>query len=608
MRAGIRVLGPLEAEVEGARVDLGGPLQRAVLALLLMERGRVVSVDRMIDQLWRGEPPPRAIASLQAYVSNLRRILEPGRARRTQARILVSAPPGYALRLPDEAVDAWRFDSLLTAARKDAPGQPERARQDLEQALALWRGPAYAEFADEEWAAAEVARLTEQHLAAQDAWAEIAIRTGAAAEAVPAAEALIRQQPLREGSWRLLALALWACDRQADALAALRRARRILRDELGLEPGPALAEVEEAILGQRQEVLRRAQTLPAGQADARAATQATQADARAATQATQADRPTQARDDLFVGRGDELRAIAAAAAHRAGGVVLITGEGGAGKSRLLDRAAGHLTETGWTVVTGNCPDAGGAPSAWAWTEALRALAEHVPPAEPAEALGALLDPDGRLAGLTHDAAAARFRLHQAVLAWLREAAATRPVAVLLDDLHQADAETLALLETVAAALAGSPLLLMTAYRPAEASGELEQALAVLARRSPARLPLAGLPAPDAATLISSVYGGPVDDHIVQALGARTGGNPFYLKESAKLLASEGALVAVSEVPEGVRDVLRRRLSRLPPPAVAVLRLAATVGQEADVEVLVDAADTDEDGVIAGLEAASSPGC
>jgi DNA-binding SARP family transcriptional activator len=485
MTAGIRVLGPLEAEVDGARADLGGPLQRAVLALLLMERGRIVSVDRMIDQLWRGEPPPRAIASLQAYVSNLRRILEPGRARRAPARILVSAPPGYAVRLPEEAVDAWRFESLLTAARKAAPGQPERARHDLEQALALWRGPAYAEFADEEWAAAEVARLIEQHLAAREAWAEIALRTGAAAEAVPVAEALIRQHPLREGSWRLLALSLWACDRQADALAALRRARRTLRDELGLEPGPALAEVEEAILGQRQEVLRRAQPPPAP----------------AASQATQASRP-----------------------------------------------------------------------------------------------------DGPPAGPAHDAAAARFRLHQAVLAWLREAAAAGPVAVLLDDLHQADAETLALLETASAGLAGSPLLLMAAYRPAEASGELEQTLAVLARRSPARLPLAGLSPSDAAALISSVYGGPVDEHIVQALGVRTGGNPFYLTESAKLLASEGALVAVSEVPEGVRDVLRRRLSRLPPPAVAVLRLAATVGQEADVEVLVDAADTDEDGVITGLEA------
>jgi AAA ATPase domain len=376
-----------------------------------------------------------------------------------------------------------------------------------------------------------------------------------------------------------------------------------------LEPGPALAEVEEAILGQRQEVLRRAQALPASQAGEPTATRTGQEkeaararEAARAQEAAQAKELARAPDDLFVGRGDELRAIAAAAAQHTGGVVLITGEGGAGKSRLLDRAAGQLAETGWTVVTGTCPDAGGAPSAWAWTEALRALAEHAPPAGPAEALGTLLNPDERPAAPTHDAAAARFRLHQAVLAWLREAAAAGPVAVLLDDLHQADAETLALLETTSAGLAGSPLLLMAAYRPAEAGGELEQALAVLARRSPARLPLAGLPAPDAAALISSVYGGPVDEHIVQALGARTGGNPFYLKESAKLLASEGALVAVSEVPEGVRDVLRRRLSRLPLPAVAVLRLATTVGQEADVEVLVDAADTDEDGVIAGLEA------
>ena len=122
MTAGIRVLGPLEAEIDGTRADLGGPLQRAVLALLLMEHGRVVSVDRLIDQLWRGEPPPRAIASLQAYVSNLRRILEPGRAPRARPQVLVSAPPGYALRLPDEAVDAWRFESLLAAARWVQPG------------------------------------------------------------------------------------------------------------------------------------------------------------------------------------------------------------------------------------------------------------------------------------------------------------------------------------------------------------------------------------------------------------------------------------------------------------------------------------------------------
>ena len=141
MRAGIRVLGPLEAEVEGARADLGGPLQRAVLALLLMERGRVVSVDRMIDQLWRGEPPPRPSRRCRRTCPTSGGFSNPARARRAPARILVSAPPGYAMRLPDEAVDAWRFESLLAAARKDAPGQPERARQRPRQALALWRGP-----------------------------------------------------------------------------------------------------------------------------------------------------------------------------------------------------------------------------------------------------------------------------------------------------------------------------------------------------------------------------------------------------------------------------------------------------------------------------------
>jgi hypothetical protein len=256
--------------------------------------------------------------------------------------------------------------AVRVPAHRGAPGRVRPARtgrQELEQALALWRGPAYAEFADEEWATAEVVRLTEQHLAAQEAWAEVALRTGAAAEAVPAAEALIRQQPLREGSWRLLALSLWACNRQADALAALRRARRMLRDELGLEPGPALAEVEEAILGQRQELLHRVQPLPAAPASRAPAAPASHAG-------------SQTPDELFVGRGDELRAIAAAAARHAGGVVLITGEGGAGKTRLLDRAVAHLAEAGWTVVTGSCPDAGGAPSA----SACCSIPTHGPPA------------------------------------------------------------------------------------------------------------------------------------------------------------------------------------------------------------------------------------
>src|SRR5690349_5462067 len=206
----MRVLGPFEVEVDGGgAVDLGGPRQRAVLALLLSARGEVVSVDRMIDDLWRGEAPPRAIASLQAYVSNLRRLLEPGRERRAAARLLVSAPPGYAIRLPDEAVDAWRFERLLADARAALPTAPDRARRLLHEALQLWRGEAYAEFAAEDWAQPEAARLEELRLAARELLLDATLRTGGAAEAVAEAELLTRQAPLREERWRLLALALW---------------------------------------------------------------------------------------------------------------------------------------------------------------------------------------------------------------------------------------------------------------------------------------------------------------------------------------------------------------------------------------------------------------
>ncbi|WP_101897170.1 AfsR/SARP family transcriptional regulator [Embleya scabrispora] len=254
----LRVLGPFEAEVADVTVPLGGPRQRAVLALLAVARGRVVSIDRMVEDLWRGEPPTQAVTSLQAYVSNLRRLLEPGRPRRAPATILVSAAPGYALRLPDDAVDAWRFERLLHTARERVEADPADARKLVETALALWRGPAFAAASDEPWAVAEAARLDELHVSARELHIAAGLRSGDPADAAVDAERLTRDAPLREEGWRLHALALWASHRQADALATLRRARAVLADDVGLDPGPALTEVEEAILGQRMEVLRAA--------------------------------------------------------------------------------------------------------------------------------------------------------------------------------------------------------------------------------------------------------------------------------------------------------------------------------------------------------------
>ncbi|MGW2787150.1 BTAD domain-containing putative transcriptional regulator [Streptomyces populi] len=582
----LRVLGPLDAEVAGTPVALGAPRQRAVLSLLIAARGGVVPVDRMTDALWRGEPPAKALVSLHAYLSNLRRCLEPGRPPRTPAAVLVTAPPGYALRLPGDAVDAWRFETRVGRAR-GAPA--EEARVSLAEALGWWRGPAFAGHADEPWAATEVARLDGLRAEALELAVAADLATGRAAQAAHDAEGLVRGSPLREEGWRLLALAQWACGRQADALASLRRATTVLRDEIGCDPGPALRDLERAVLDGRLDVLRAAVPEPAAAPPARIASPS-------------------AGPGLFVGRKAELRALEAAARAAAsrGGTVLVTGEAGAGKSAFLDQAATRLRRTGWRVVIGHCPEYEGAPPAWAWVEALGALAREVPPAAPGELAVLLRESDGAALPAGDEAAAGRFRMHRAFAAWLRAAAAGTPLAVLLEDVHRADAETLALVET-AASVTGVPLLTVAGYRPSDVGDHLLKTLAQLAPYGPHRITLAGLAPQDTATLVEAVCGEPVDPATVAALAERTGGNPFYVRESARLLADEGALVAVSEVPQGVRDVLRRRLALLPAPARAVVQLTAVLGLEAEAGLLVDASDGTEEEVLDGLDAALAAG-
>lgn len=577
------VLGPCVAEMDGVPVPLGGRRQRAVLALLVAARGQVLSVDRLIEDLWSGEPPAKAVASLQAYVSNLRRLLEPGRPPRSPARLLVSAAPGYALRLPADAVDAWRAERLVRDARERTAAHPATARAMLDEALALWRGPAYAEFVDEPWARPAVRMLTDLRHTGRELHVACLVTAGDAPAAVTEAELLTRDAPLREEGWRLLALALWGSGRQADALDAVRRAGSILTEELGLDPGPALRDLEAAILTQRGEVLRAA------------------APARPVSLPPVPAGPAAAAP--FVGRDAELAALTGLAREATGGgrIALVSGEAGAGKSELLARLAHDLTAAGWLVATGRCVEAEEAPPAWPWAEALGQLASVEPaPAAAVADLAPLTRPDTGAAAA--DSTSGRYRLQRAVVAWLAAAAARAPVALLLDDLHWADSQTLRLLTATVAGLTDAPVLVVGALRPEDAAGRLAGTLAVLARHAPRRLALGGLPERAVATMVEAGCRFPVDAATVAALTERTGGNPFYVKESLRLLNSEGALVAVSEVPDGVRDVLRRRLARLPEAVVSVLRLAAAAGREAEVEVLVEAADTDEAGVLDALEA------
>ena len=245
------VLGSFRVDRDGRELDPGPRLQRALLAILVVEAGHIVPVDRLIDLLWRNEPPVAAVASVQAYVSQLRRVLEPGRAPRAPARVLVTQDPGYLLRAGENQVDALRFQALARQAHNDlAAGELTAAAAGLEKALTLWRGDPLAEFAGEPWAVPTVARLTEAHdLAAEDridAW----LALGRHAEAAAELEAMVEARPLRERRWAQLVVATYRCGRQADALRAYQRCRTVLAGELGLEPGPELRRLEAAVLAQ----------------------------------------------------------------------------------------------------------------------------------------------------------------------------------------------------------------------------------------------------------------------------------------------------------------------------------------------------------------------
>lgn len=247
MRIEFGVLGPVTAwDEHKTAVALKGPRHRAVLARLLIARGRVVPLSMLVDDLWE-DPPYDAVGAIRTFVSALRRGLEPDRLPRAPAQILVTVGTGYALRAAPAAIDSERFEM---AVRSAAARAPDAALAALTEALSWWRGPAYADFAEEPWARSERSRLTELRLHAVELQGQVRLDLGQDAQAVADLDAHVSEHPWREEGWRLLATALYRSGRQGDALAVLRRARALLIEQLGVEPGAALRNLEADVLQQ----------------------------------------------------------------------------------------------------------------------------------------------------------------------------------------------------------------------------------------------------------------------------------------------------------------------------------------------------------------------
>jgi DNA-binding SARP family transcriptional activator len=244
----IRLLGPLEVRKEGRALPLGGSRPRALLALLCLSRGAVVSTDAIVDHLWGESPPSTARHMVAVYVSTLRKSLG--------SHVFVTRAPGYGLLLEPENLDTARFERLLVAGRQAlADGASEPALAVLTEALGLWRGPALQDFAYEPFAQEAIVHFEELRLLAEEEQIEASLALGDAATLVPRLESLVAATPLRERRQAQLMLALYRSGRQAEALSAYQEARRVLLDELGLEPGSELRQLERSVLSQDERLL-----------------------------------------------------------------------------------------------------------------------------------------------------------------------------------------------------------------------------------------------------------------------------------------------------------------------------------------------------------------
>jgi DNA-binding SARP family transcriptional activator len=593
----LAVLGPVEVCRDGEPLDVGGPKPRALLAALALAEGRAVPVDSLLDLLWGDSPTPGAMTSLQAYVSGLRKVLEPDRTRRGAARVLVTVAPGYALQLPGE-VDAAQFVAAVAAAHRVVAGPllgPVAASREeldevvagLDRALSWWRGTPYAELGDAPVAEAERARLEELRLVAQEDRAVAQLALGDHGTAAAQLEALTAAHPLRERLWALRALALVRAGRQAEALEVLRAVRDLLADELGLDPGPELADLQARVLQQDPAL---AWTPPPARAAAEPGTVA----GPAAIPPEDGGPVVPGQDWPMIGRDGELAGLHALLSRVVAGSPAfagVTGEPGIGKTRLCAELTAEARRRGARVVVGRCSQDDGAPPLYPWAAVLADLGAALPSGGSAEA--------------------ADFRLREQVVRTVLDAAADGPLVVVLDDLHWADTATLRVLRLLVESATSEPVLVVGTWRDRPApTGDLADVVEALVRRHADRVVLQGLDPGSTEAVVTAVTSRRPSAAEVSALQQRTNGNPFFLVEYSRLVGRGDDLARVVDDPDpptAVQEIVGRRLERLPDDSRRALLLGSVVGRQFELGVLAGAAQVDEEDLLDRLDPALAVG-
>jgi DNA-binding SARP family transcriptional activator len=572
--------------------EVGARKPRSVLAALAMYAGRPVSADVLADLVWAGEPPRAAHGALHAYISGVRKALDPERTSRSVDSVLATTDHGYVLRVEPGEVDVHRFvrdvrrierllapltTQLTTGDRAAWPGRGTvtAALDELDGALAAWTGTPYADLLEHPDVVAERAALEQVRTAAEQGRSLGLLALGEAASVLATTEMRVASHQLQERWWALHALALTRVGRQADALDALREVRELLSDELGLDPGPELRDLEQAIL--RQETWLVATLEPAdgpvtGFRDGRRATSSTS-------------------EALGVGRVPERARLNEVLDSPAGSALLV-GEPGIGKTWLTTQVADEAARRGFVVAKGACSQDDGAPPLWPWLGVLHTL-------QPGHDLGRLTEPK-----TDESAASQAFQTSDRIAKALLEVARAQPVLVILDDLHWADDATLRTLRHVLATTPADSRLAIVATRRThpEPTGALAEVGEAFARRHAIRIDLDGLDGEEARALVRTVARAAVSDETVDAWHQRAAGNPFFLVELARLDEEDP-----TQVPATVRDVVTRRLATLDDRALDTLRMAAVAGRRFQALTVAGAAAHELDDVLDDLETARAAG-